>query len=182
MKFKIFLQTLSVLLFVLGVTLNSSCQEDKSKRKSPPANVSGTIGDLTLTVDYSSPGVKGRKLWGKLVPYNEVWRTGANEATTFEVNKDVLIEGEKLPAGKYGLFTIPGESDWVFIFNKEPDQWGAFDYDSKKDALRVTVKPAKAKTFTERLAFEIKKKGSNAAEVRMNWGNLSAGFTAQSAK
>ncbi len=182
MKFKIILQTLSVLLFVLGVTLNSNCQEDKSKRPSPPANVSKTIGDLTLTVDYSSPGVKGRKLWGGLVPFDEVWRTGANEATTFEVNKDVVIEGQKLPSGKYGLFTIPGESEWVFIFNKEPDQWGAYDYESKLDALRVTVKPTKATTFTERLAFEIAEKDSNAAEVRMNWGNLSVGFTAQSAK
>jgi hypothetical protein len=107
-----------IALFVLSSSVFG--QDDKSKRPSPPAQVSEKIGNTTVTIDYSQPGVKGRTIWGDLVPYGKVWRTGANEATTFEVSNDVKVEGKSLPAGKYALFTIPEEDDFsgfTFIFN-----------------------------------------------------------------
>src|SRR5687768_6756308 len=120
----------------LGLIVVSSfdlyAQEDKSKRPSPPAESIGMIGDANVAVYYSSPAVKGREIWGGLVPYGKIWRTGANEATVFQTDKNLLISGSKLPAGKYALFTIPGETGWTIVFNSEWNQWGAFKYDEAK--------------------------------------------------
>lgn len=150
--------------------------EDKSKRPSPPAKVSTTVGGATVTIDYSRPSVKGRKIFGGLEPYGKVWRTGANEATTFQVSKDVKIEGQTLPAGKYGLFTIPGETEWTIIFNKTAEQWGAFKYDEKQDALRVKVKPKKTPQLTETFVINLDKTG----KVFMMWENTEVDFTVTS--
>lgn len=158
-------------LFLQSIAV--SAQDDKANRPSPPAKVSEEIGDATVTIDYSQPAVKGRTVWGELVPYGKVWRTGANEATTFEVSQDVEIEGQTLPAGKYALFTIPAEDEWTIIFNKEPNQWGSGNYDESKDALRVKVKPEKSDEMHERLTFEIEKDG----EVEMMWENLEVEFS-----
>jgi len=146
-------------------------QEDKSKRPSPPAKVSEKVGNATITIDYSQPSVKGREIWGGLVPYGKVWRTGANEATTFETSTDVKIEGESLKAGKYGLFTIPESDEWTFIFNSVPDQWGAFEYDASKDVLRVKVKSQKVDQNTEKMTFEI-----DDGMVSLLWEKLKVGF------
>jgi hypothetical protein len=126
---------------------------------SPALTATGTIGEASITINYGSPAVKGRKIWGALVPYNKVWRTGANGATTFETNKAVKIEGKELAAGKYALFTIPGETDWTIIFNKVSDQWGAYNYSEKDDALRVTVKSKKVTKMNERLGIEVTDSG-----------------------
>ena len=148
-------------------------QGDKSKRPSPPATATGTIDGATITIDYSSPGVKGRKIWGELVPYDKVWRTGANEATIFQTDKDIKVEGKTLKAGKYSLYTIPGKDDWVFIFNSQTGQWGIKDEagttteDPSKDVLRVTVKPKASKTFQERMNFVVDKDG-----FALVWENL----------
>lgn len=152
-------------------------KEDKSKRPSKPAKASATVGDAKVTIDYSSPSLKGRKMSADLAPYGKVWRTGANEATTFEVDKDVKVEGQPLPAGKYALFTIPGESEWTVIFNKVPNQWGAFKHDEKQDALRVKVKPKKAPKMTEMLTFDVNKSG----KVAMMWENTEVDFNVASA-
>lgn len=120
---------------------------------SPRRELTATIDGVSLAVNYGSPSVKGRELWGGLVPYGEVWRTGANEATTFEVDQDVNIAGKTLPAGKYGLFTIPGESDWTLIFNKTADQWGAYEYKEAEDAMRVKVNPGKSDNAYETMEF-----------------------------
>jgi hypothetical protein len=128
--------------------------QDKADRPSPPAQVTGTVGDATISVSYSSPAVKERAIWGDLVPYNKVWRTGANEATVFETSADITINGSSLPAGKYSLFTVPGEETWTVIFNSDPDQWGSYKYDNAKDVLRVEVTPGEA-SFKERLEFAI---------------------------
>jgi hypothetical protein len=125
-------------------------------RVSPPKSVTASQADLKLSIEYSSPGVKGRSIWGELVPYGKVWRTGANEASTIEFSRDVLIDGKRVRAGKYALFSIPGEQEWTIILNTNPDQWGAFKYDETKDALRFSVKPQKAPQFNERLTFEAK--------------------------
>ena len=125
-------------------------------KPSPAATATGKIGAADVLVNYSSPGVKGRKIFGGLEPYGKVWRAGANEATTVEFSKNVTVEGKPLPAGKYGFFVIPTEAGaWTAIFNKVPNQWGAFKYDEKQDALRVMVTPRKSSTVTERLAYDV---------------------------
>ena len=158
-------------IFILAtmlVFLNSySQQEDKSKRPSPPVTVSGKIGAANVTVDYSQPSIKGRKVWGELVPFGEVWRTGANEATIFTTDKDILVEGKVLKAGTYSFFTIPNKEDWTIIFNNVAHQWGAYKYDVSKDALRVNVKPTKSESFNEKLSYNLDK-----GHVIINWENL----------
>ncbi|GAB3861344.1 DUF2911 domain-containing protein [Hymenobacter terrigena] len=136
-------------------------------KPSPAATATGKIGTTDVTVNYSSPGVKGRKIFGGLEQYGKVWRAGANEATTVEFSKNVMVEGKALPAGKYGFFVIPAESGpWTVIFNKVPNQWGAFKYDEKQDALRVMVTPRKT-ALTERLAYEVTPKG-----LVLRWENV----------
>ena len=110
-------------------------------KASPCAVVKQTIGLNDVTITYSRPGVKGRKIWGGLVPYGTVWRTGANSATTIQFTEDVLVEGQPLAAGTYSLHTIPGEKEWTLILNKDANQWGSYSYDPAKDALRVKVTP-----------------------------------------
>ena len=149
-----------------------SAQEDKSQRPSPPAKVSENVGSTLVTIDYSQPSIKGREIWGGLVPYGKVWRTGANEATTFEVSTDVKVEGESLKAGKYGLFTVPSENEWVIIFNSVSDQWGAFSYDESKDVLRVKVKPEQVADNTEKMTFNI----SDDGVVSLKWEKLVVNF------
>lgn len=131
----------------------------KEAKPSPAATASGQLGATNVLVNYSSPAVKGRTIWGGLEPYGKVWRAGANEATTVEFSTPVTVEGKPLPAGKYGFFVIPTEKQWTVIFNKVPNQWGAFKYDEKQDALRVTVTPRKTSTLAERLVYEVTPKG-----------------------
>jgi hypothetical protein len=148
-----------------------AAQDDKASRPSPPAEAKAMIGEAMVSVNYSAPAVKGRKVWGSLVPYGKVWRTGANEATVFETSADLMINGQKLPAGKYALFTIPGETEWTFIFNSVWEQWGAYRYDAEKDVLRVTAVPAASSAFHERLTFHI-----HDHTVSLMWENLEVGF------
>jgi len=145
----------------------------QKKPKSPPQSVTQTIGDLTIDINYNAPSVKGRKVWGALVPTGQVWRTGANDATTFEINKAVTINGKQLAAGKYSLFTIPNEAEWTFIFNKQAEQWGAYKYKEAQDALRVTAQPTTAPEFTEQMTFEV----DEAGVVSFLWENLKVSFT-----
>lgn len=140
---------------------------------SPPATVQETITKgATVTINYAQPSVKGRTIGNEIAPYGKVWRTGANAATQFEVSKDVTVNGKELKAGRYSLFTIPGVKEWTIIFNKTWDQWGAYKYDEKEDALRITVKPVKAKAFTEKMTFTIAKSG----DVDLFWGDVQVGF------
>ncbi|TDD94884.1 DUF2911 domain-containing protein [Flavobacterium cellulosilyticum] len=129
----------------------------QNKPASPAAVANGKINDATISINYSSPSVKGRKIWGELVPFNKVWRAGANDATTFETDKDLTIEGAKLPAGKYSFFVIPNEKECIIIFNKEAKQWGAYKYKESEDQLRVTVKQNTTDSSTESLAYTINK-------------------------
>ncbi|MFZ4427065.1 MAG: DUF2911 domain-containing protein [Saprospiraceae bacterium] len=148
--------------------------QDKAMRPSPLVEYKVIIGGaVNVMVNYSSPAVKGRKVWGDLVPFGEVWRTGANEATVFEVSRDVLVNGQRLPAGKYAFFTIPGEKSWTLIFNKEPNQWGSYNYKQEMDALRVNVKPKASKTFNERLTITVSNKG----KAMLAWEKVEVHFT-----
>ena len=162
------------LSFMLFFVFSSYAQENKI-RLSPKASVMQTVGFTDVTIDYSRPGVKGRTIWGALVPYNKVWRAGANEATTINFSTDVTIEGKSLPAGKYGFFTIPNKDSWTLIFNKVADQWGAFQYNEAEDALRVTVKP-ESNNFQEWLAYTITKTGDKSAVVSLEWEKLKVPF------
>lgn len=134
---------------------------------SPRDSVSGKVNGANITINYGSPSVKSRKIWGDLVPYGKVWRTGANEATIFTTDKAIMVEGKSLPAGKYSFFAIPTENEWTIIFNKTANQWGAYDYKDKQDALRVKVKPAKVSPLMEHLKYVI-----NPLGFTLNWENL----------
>jgi len=138
---------------------------------SPAASASGKIGNANITINYGSPSVKGRTIWGELVPYGKVWRTGANKATTFETDADITVEGQTLKKGKYGLFSIPEQKEWTIVFNKTSDQWGAFNYKQEDDVLRVKVKPSTGADLVEALKFEV---GKNA--VTMKWEKMSVSF------
>ena len=165
----------TTILAVFALLLSASsvfAQDTPAARPSPASSTTQKLKKAEVTINYGSPSVKGREIWGKLVPYDQVWRTGANEATTFEVNKDVKVQGKVLKAGKYALFTIPGEKEWTIVFNKTAKQWGAYKYDQKEDALRVKAKPKKAAAFSEKMTFAISKKGV----VSLNWENLQVDF------
>lgn len=143
----------------------------KDERPSPPKTTKGTVGNLTITIDYSQPGVKGRKIFGDLVPYGKIWRAGANEATTIEVSRDSKVGGSFIKAGKYALFAIPGEEEWTIIINNVPDQWGAYKYDESKDALRFKVKPQKTEALQERMEFFIESDKTGNGTVTLAWEN-----------
>jgi hypothetical protein len=146
-------------------------QEKKEPRPSPNAAVSQTIGFTDVAVTYCRPGVKGRVIWGDLVPYDKVWRTGANEATTITFSDDVMIEGQKLAKGKYGVFTIPTKTTWTVIFNKTAQQWGAYQYKPEDDVLRVTVTP-KEGAFQERMLFTFDNLSDKSAQLVLSWEKL----------
>ena len=169
MKVKLF----CIITIITIGTLNVFAQT-QMPRSSQRASLTQTVGDTQISIVYHRPNVKKREVYGKLVPYGEVWRTGANEATTFEISKDVTINGNKLPAGKYSFYTIPGENEWTVIFNKIWDQWGTV-YDAKQDALRVTVMPMTAQ-FEESLAYEIENVTENSAQVIIHWEKIAVPF------
>ena len=157
-------------LFAL-LTIASTTVLAQNPPASPAASATGKIGNATISINYGSPSVKGRTIWGELVPYGKVWRTGANKATTFETDADITVEGQTLKKGKYGLFTIPEQKEWTIVFNKTSDQWGAFNYKQEDDVLRVKVKPSTGADLVEALKFEV---GKNA--VTMKWEKMSVSF------
>jgi hypothetical protein len=135
-----------------------------------------TVGLTDITVDYSRPAVKGRTIWGGLVPYDKVWRTGANEATRITFSDDVTINGQPLAKGTYSLHTIPGKDSWTIIFNKTANQWGSFTYDQAQDALRVSVKPEKG-SFTEIFRIGFPQVSMDSALMVIRWEHLVVPFT-----
>ncbi len=145
----------------------SASAQNMQDRVSPPDTVTGTIDGVRITVAYSQPSVKGREIWGNLVPWDKIWRAGANEATVFEINKSLKIQGKELRKGRYAFFIVPSETgSWIAIFNSDAKQWGAYKHDAKKDVLRVSVDPEKH-GFTEQMTFEV---GEDA--VSLLWENL----------
>lgn len=138
--------------------------------------VSQMVGDTKVSISYFRPNVRGRKVWGELVPYGQVWRTGANNATVIEFTNDVSVNGQKLAKGRYSLHTIPTESEWTIIFNKNADQWGSFTYAEKDDVLRVKAKPAAA-DFRESMSIDFDKVMQTSADVFIRWDKVSVPFT-----
>lgn len=157
------LSIFTILSFLLCISLYAQ----EAQKPSPPATAKGEINGADITINYHSPGVKGRVIWGDLVPFGKVWRAGANDATTFETSKDIKVEGKTLPAGKYSFFIIPGEEESVFIFNSVAKQWGHYDYDESKDVLRVNIPSEQTSTMEERLVYEVVEDGF---EVRWEYG------------
>lgn len=153
--------------FLIITTTIKAQREELLPRLSPNATVSQVIGYTTITINYCRPCVKDRKILGDLVPYNKVWRTGANESTTIQFTTDVIIEGNKIPAGIYSLWTVPTEEDWTIIINKDYKAWG-LSYNGDEDFVRFQVKPEKA-NFTERLQFSFTDITDNSTVVLLNW-------------
>jgi len=144
-------------------------------RTSSRASVMQAVGAAEIEIAYGRPAVKGRKVWGELVPYGRAWRAGANEATQVTFNREVTVEGHALAAGTYTFFAIPGPAEWTLVFNRVPRQWGAFDYDPAFDALRFPVKPAAA-PHEEFLRYGIEPAGANAAVVTLAWERRAVAF------
>lgn len=159
-----FTTKITMLLVAVVMTTVSIAQE--KKQASPAATAKGTISGANITINYSSPFVKGRVIWGELVPYNKVWRAGANAPTTFETDKALKIEGKDLPAGKYAVYVIPEKDAATVIFGKDT-KMSSYDYDQAKDQLRVKVKTKKSAKMNESLVYTINKNN-----VTLSWENL----------
>jgi hypothetical protein len=195
--------SLLTLLFMLCAAAYLSAQV-RVPRPSQKASVMQTIGVTDITITYSRPGVKGRTIWGDalpeqanvkgeatldnqntrpkgapIVPWGHVWRAGANEATTFVVTDDVLINGQKLPAGSYSLHTIPTKDEWTIVFNGTANQWGSFNYDQAKDTLRVKAKPQMVADNQEWLIYTIDPVTDNSAQVNIRWEKVRVPFTVE---
>ena len=192
--------SVSAVLFILCCAVSAFAQIDVP-RPSPKASVTQRVGVTDITITYSRPGVKGRQIWGDplpeqtakgeatldnqnvrpkgapIVPWGHVWRTGANEATQFVVTDDVLINGQKLPAGSYSLHTIPTKDEWTIVFNGTANQWGSFDYDPAKDTLRVKAKPQWVNDSAEWLTYLVDPFGEDSAQVNIRWEKVSVPFT-----
>ncbi len=179
---------LIVILTILMILPSTTNAQRNQVRASLKASVMQVLGvDTEITITYSRPGVKGRTIWGELVPYGMApgnryskdqpypWRAGANENTTIEFNKDILIEENALPAGKYGIHMIPSEKDWVIVFSKNNSAWGSFQYNQEEDALRITVTPVKA-PHQEWLVFGFEDLAGTSATAYLHWEELKVPF------
>jgi hypothetical protein len=147
--------TIMVLIGALAGAVMAQERGDDSGRASKNGLTQGKIGAADVKVTYGRPKVKGREIWGSLVPYDKVWRAGADEATTITFSKDVKVEGKAVPAGTYGLFFLPTKDKWTVILNKVPKQWGAFRYAEAEDLIRADVKPTMSDASVEELTYEI---------------------------
>lgn len=143
-------------------------QQDTIK-KSIPKEEHAQVGDAHVMIKYHAPSVRGRTIWGGLVPYGEVWVTGAHNATSFEISEDFIVDNRELPAGKYALFTIPDKNSWTFIINKNWDQHLADEYDQKEDVLRISISPQEVDKVQERLRYAIVSKGNQEGAVHISW-------------
>ena len=143
----------------------------QKKRVSPKETTTGEINGVEVSINYCAPSVKGRKIWGELVPYDKIWRAGANEATTIEFGKDISIQNNKLPAGKYSFFVIPNKEKCTLIFNNDFKQWGSYNYSMDKDQLRIDVRPILNSKGIEKLVYEISDK-----TIYLKWSNWIISF------
>jgi len=166
---------LSIITVMLVLSSFALAQDLQLPRVSQKATVMQRIGLTDVTITYSRPGVKGRTIWGDLVPYDKVWRTGANEATTIEFSTDVKVNGQAIPAGAYSLHTIPGKDEWTIILNKTAKQWGSYNYDESKDQLRFKAKPEQGPN-EEWLAFSFPDVKQDSGTVQIAWEKMRVKF------
>jgi len=163
-------------VFISLFAFNAYSQGPKTPAASPAASVKQTFGLTDVSIDYSSPAVKGRTIWGSLVPYDSVWRTGANAATVINFSTGVTVGGAKVKAGKYALFTIPGRNMWTIILNSEYDQWGSFDYKKSADVVRFPVKPEMMGDVKERMSFYIDAINDSTCTITLRWEKVKVSF------
>ena len=169
---------LPALLLTLPAALGAQANRLPPLRESPAASVSLDIGLTNVKIDYHRPGVKGREIWGKLVPYGETWRTGANEPSLITFSGDVKVDGMGVPKGTYAFYTIPGKESWTLILSKNTKLWGSFGYDPKDDQLRWQVKPElKTTAGTEYMAFFLVPTSDHSARTELHWEKLRVAFT-----
>jgi hypothetical protein len=165
---------LFVAVMVVILAAGLSAQDQPKAPPSPPGTASVTFADSkTVTINYSRPSVRNRKIFGGLVPYGQIWRTGANSATSLKTDVDLTIGGATVPTGSYTLYTIPGETGWKLIINKQTGQWGT-DYDEKQDLARVDMKVVKNATTTEQFTISLDKIGGNSATLKLDWADTTA--------
>jgi len=166
---RIFANIAALLIALTVLPIPSHAQQDKSKRPSPPATAACKIADgKTITVDYSSPRMKGRKIFGGLVPYGQVWRAGANEATTFVTTADFLVGDKRIPAGSYTLFVIPNEDKWTLIISKKTGEWGDPYPGEAEDFARAGMKASKLPAPVENFTIEFDQSGAGCA-IHLDW-------------
>jgi hypothetical protein len=151
-------------------------EEPKKKPLSPHTETMAMIGDAHIHIDYSSPGVRGRIIFGGLVGYDQVWQAGAHMATWIETNKDLIINGETLPKGKYGFFTIPSKGDWTVMINKNWEQHGKDEYDEKDDVIRFKITPTLSEEITEHLEYKVNKIDDKSGTISMAWEKVNLEF------
>lgn len=175
MNLKINLAVFFILTIFIFNSENNAQEKEPKVRISPKAETMQTVGNTDIRIIYSRPGVKGRIIWGALVPYDAVWRAGANEATNFIFSTNVTINGKPLKAGSYSFFAIPGKKEWTLIFNKVANQWGAFEYNEAEDALRIKVKPEKG-SYVEWLLYSANKISDTSAIIKLEWEKLKIPF------
>ncbi len=158
-----------VFSLLLGCALILAAQQDKSKRPSPPAQAAWDLGGgKAVTIDYSSPRAKGRKIYGELVPFGQVWRTGANEATTLVTPVDLTIGGTLVPAGSYTIFTVPNKDKWALVISKKTGEWGTDYPGPANDLARVDMKVSALSAPAENFAISFEKAGAG-ANINIDW-------------
>lgn len=151
-------------------------EKKKKKVLSPHTSTMAMIGDAHIHIDYSSPGVRNRIVFGGLLPYDMVWQAGAHNATWFETNKDLTIDGKILKTGKYGFFVIPSKEQWTIIFNTNWDQHGKDEYDTKEDVIRFVVTPTISENVTEHLEYKVTNTRENEGSVSLSWEKITVSF------
>ncbi len=168
-----------IILFFLFAVSISHAQQIQMPQASPSAKIIQKVGLTDVTVDFSRPSTKGRKIFGELVQFGEVWRTGANGATVLTFSTEVIINGTKVPAGSYALYSIPGKSSWTMILSKNTKLWGAIGYDSKDDLLRFTAIPAKTSRMYDSFEIGFSKLTDASADLSIKWEQTRVEFTIQ---
>jgi len=170
-------RTFFVAVMVIVLAAGIIAQEQPKQPLSPAGTASVSFADgKTVTINYSRPSMRGRKVFGELVPYGQIWRTGANSATSLKTDVDLTIGGAAVPTGSYTLYTIPGETAWKLVINKQTGQWGT-DYDEKQDLARVDMKVANNATPTEQFTISLDKTGGSSATLKLDWANTTASVT-----
>ena len=171
---------MTVASLVLSCSNNKEVKEEKptkdTNQKSIPSEVRKSIGGADIKIAYHSPAVRGRVIWGGLVPFDAVWVTGAHKATSLEIGKTFQIGDQTILAGKYALFTIPGKEEWTIILNKNWNQHLADDYSEAEDVARLKVKPVQTTEMKERLTYEISETGAKSANITIRWEKLQVPF------
>ena len=161
---------------IIELSKPETTSEPPKKALSPHTSTMGMIGDAHIHIDYSSPGVRDRIIFGGLLANDQVWQAGAHNATWMETNKDLIISGKVLPAGKYGFFTIPSKDEWTVIFNSNWDQHGKDEYDEKDDVLRFEIKPKNSNEVTEHLEYKVDKINDKEGSISLAWEKVFVSF------